>query len=92
MDDLSLLEILVKSEFGTYIMVATLVFAIREAIKVPKKYIPAISIVIGVLLAILEFKGFSFEILKSGIQNAVWAIGIVFGVKYAQDKRANKNT
>jgi hypothetical protein len=89
---MSLLEILVRSEFGTYVMVATFVYAIREAIKVPKKYIPALSVVIGVLLAMLEFKGFNFEILKSGIQNAVWAIGMVFGVKYAQDKRANKNT
>ncbi|MGG0308475.1 hypothetical protein ABEY43_06325 [Priestia megaterium] len=92
MDEMSLLEILVRSEFGTYVMVATLVFAIREATKVPKKYIPALSIVIGVLLAILEFKGFSFEVLKSGIQNAVWAIAMVFGVKYVQDKKSNKNT
>lgn len=92
MDDMSLLEILVRSEFGTYVMVATLVFAIREATKVPKKYIPALSIVIGVLLAILEFKGFSFEVLKSGIQNAVWAIAMVFGVKHFQDKKSNKNT
>ncbi len=62
---------------------ALIVYAIREATAIPNKFIPILSIVIGLVLATLELKGFDYETIKTGMQNALLAIGTVAGIKYA---------
>lgn len=88
--DMAIIESLMSANFASYIVVAMFVYAIRQATKIPNKYIPLLSILIGVSLAALELKGFDYEVLKQGVQNALWAMGTVAGLKYAQEKHEEK--
>ncbi|TPF17909.1 phage holin family protein [Priestia megaterium] len=87
MAEIDLIQGLMSANFASYVIVALFVYAIRQATSIPNKYIPLLSIAIGIALAILELKGFNYEVLKTGVQNALWAIGTVAGLKYAQESR-----
>lgn len=85
--DNAILEGLMSLEFGTYVALAFVLFAIRQATKFDNKYIPVVAIVLGIAFAVLENGSFNDEILLEGIKNALLAVGTVAGVKYLQERK-----
>lgn len=70
------------SEFLPYIALAVVLWAIRETQKVENKWIPVIALILGVLYAFWEAKGYSPEAFRKGVQYALLGIGSVAGIKY----------
>jgi hypothetical protein len=78
-------------EFTAYVALAVVLYAIRQATNLSNRYIPLVSIALGILFSVLEAKGFSFEVLIEGLKYALYGMGTVAGIKYALEKGEKKN-
>jgi hypothetical protein len=85
-------ELLFTLEFTPFVALAFVLYAIRRATKISKRYLPILAILLGVGFAIYEEKSFSSNVIIDGIQNAFYAVAIVFGAKYAQSEFTNRKS
>jgi hypothetical protein len=76
------MEQLLNAEFTVYIALAVVLFAIREATKISNRYIPIVGLLLGILFSWFEKGLINFEVLLTGIQYALYAIGTVASMKY----------
>ncbi|WP_200816452.1 hypothetical protein [Salirhabdus sp. Marseille-P4669] len=81
---------LMNMQFSAYVALAFLLYAIRRATKISKRYLPVIAVLLGVGLAALEEMAFNFEVMMTGIKYALYAVVIVFGGKFAQTEYTNR--
>ena len=81
-----MMEAILSIEFTAYVALAVLLYAIREATKIPNRYIPIVAVVLGVAFSIFENSAFSFDVLVSGLKYALYGIGSVAAIKYALEK------
>jgi hypothetical protein len=81
-----MMEAILSIEFTAYVALAVLLYAIREAAKIPNRYIPIVAVMLGVAFSILENSAFSFDVLVSGLKYALYGIGSVAAIKYALEK------
>ena len=81
-----MMEAILSIEFTAYVALAVLLYAIREATKIPNRYIPIVAVVLGVAFSIFENNAFSFDVLVNGLKYALYGIGSVATVKYALEK------
>jgi hypothetical protein len=78
------MEALLNMEFTAFVGLAFVLYAIRRATNISKKYLPVIAVVLGVAFASFEAQGFNFDIMMNGLKYALYAVGIVMGAKFAQ--------
>ncbi|MFP5109625.1 holin [Neobacillus sp. C211] len=72
--------------FTVYMGMAFVLYAIRETEIVPIRFLPLVSIVIGLLYSCLvEFQKFDEESVVAGIRLALLGIGSVATIKYFLD-------
>lgn len=81
---------LANLDFSVYVALAFLLYAIRRATKVPKKYLPIIGVVLGIGLAAFEKGTFSFEVVMIGIKYAIYAVVLLFSGKFVQTEYQNR--
>ncbi|KYD26173.1 hypothetical protein [Parageobacillus toebii] len=84
------MEALLSIEFTAYFALAVLLYAIRQATSLSNRYIPITAVVLGVAFSILESETFSFHVLVTGLQYALYGIGSVASIKYALEKSEDK--
>lgn len=76
--------------FTAYLGMAFVLYAIRETEILPLKFLPLVSIVIGLLYSCLvEFKKFDEESVVAGIRLALLGIGSVATIRYFLDGDRN---
>jgi hypothetical protein len=80
------MEAILSIQFTAYVALAVLLYAIREATKIPNRYIPIVAVVLGVAFSIFEKNAFSFNVLVNGLKYALYGVGSVATVKYALEK------
>jgi hypothetical protein len=78
------MEALLNMEFTAFVGLAFVLYAIRRATNISKKYLPVIAVFLGVAFASFEAQGFNFDILMTGLKYALYSVGIVMGAKFAQ--------
>ncbi|WP_063826230.1 hypothetical protein [Virgibacillus sp. MSP4-1] len=78
-------------EFTGVVALTFLLYAIRRASKISNRHIPLAGIILGIGFAAFEAKGFSFDIFMTGLQYALYAVGMVAGYKYSREKPSQKN-
>ncbi|ARA98627.1 hypothetical protein [Geobacillus thermodenitrificans] len=81
-----MMEAILSIEFTAYVALAVLLYAIREAAKIPNRYIPIVAVVLGVAFSAFESRAFSFDVLIEGLKYALYGIGSVAAIKYAIEK------
>ncbi|GGE56842.1 hypothetical protein GCM10011391_39680 [Pullulanibacillus camelliae] len=72
---------LLTIHFGVYVALAFVLYAIRKALKLPKRYLPILSIGLGLLFSWLEGWEITFETTLRGIEYALYGIGTIETVK-----------
>jgi hypothetical protein len=80
------MEAILSIEFTAYVALAVLLYAIREATNIPNRFIPIISVVLGIAFSTFENNAFSFDVLVKGLQYALYGVGSVAAIKYALEK------
>lgn len=85
------MEDILSIQFTAYVALAVLLYAIRQATNLSNRYIPIVSVILGVAFSILESGAFSFDVLVHGLQYALYGIGSVAGIKYALEKRLDES-
>ncbi|MGM7684579.1 hypothetical protein ACSVDA_20870 [Cytobacillus sp. Hm23] len=81
------MESLLTIEFTAYVALAVILYAIREATGLSNKFIPGVAVILGVAFAVFESGVFSFDVLITGLQYALFGVGSVATIKYAHRKR-----
>jgi beta-xylosidase len=83
------LDQFINVEFTSYVALAVLMFAVRQAVNISNRMIPLLSIVLGFLFAWAESKHIDFKTLLDGIQYALYATGSVAAFHYikSDDKK-----
>ena len=84
------MEAILSIEFTAYVALAVLLYAIRQAANIPNRYIPLVSVVLGVAFSAFESHAFSFDVLVNGLKYALYGVGSVATVKYALEKGGDK--
>jgi membrane-bound ClpP family serine protease len=82
------MEQILSTEFTAYVALAVVLYAIRQAARIPNRYLPMIAIVLGVLFSWFEAGAFTFAIMMTGIQYALLGLGTVASIKYALEKNS----
>ncbi|MBB6454388.1 hypothetical protein HNQ94_002870 [Salirhabdus euzebyi] len=78
------MEAFFNVEFTAFVALSFILYSIRRATQIDKRYIPVIGILFGIAFAAFESQGFNFDIMMTGIKYALYAVGVVAGVKYTQ--------
>mgnify|MGYP001255399568 CR=1 FL=1 len=74
---------LLSLDFGAYVALAFVLYALREATSISNRYIPLVAILLGVLYAWFEAGAFTADVLLTGIKYALYGVGTVATIKYA---------
>ena len=75
MDDLFTLT------FGIYIALAFVIYAIRRALKLPKRFLPILAIVLGIFFSCFQDEKINFDTTLRGIEYAIYGVGLVETMK-----------
>lgn len=75
------------TDFGPYVGLAVILYAIRQTNKLPNAYVPTVAIVLGILFAFWEARAFTPAAFLTGLQYALLGIGTVAGIKYYLEKQ-----
>ncbi|MGV3487730.1 MAG: hypothetical protein ACO1OC_03995 [Tuberibacillus sp.] len=73
---------LFSADFGAYLALAFVLYAIREATKISNRYIPLVAILLGILYAWFEAGTVTAEVILTGIKYALYGVGTVATLKY----------
>jgi DMSO reductase anchor subunit len=84
------MEAILSVEFTAYVALAVLLYAIRQATNLSNRYIPIVAVVLGVVFSVFENNAFSFDVLVTGLQYALYGVGSVATIKYALEKGVDK--
>lgn len=84
------MEQLLSMDFGAYLALAFVLYAIREATRISNRYIPLVAILLGILYAWFEAGTVTAEVILTGIKYALYGVGTVATLKYAL-QNAGKN-
>jgi hypothetical protein len=76
------MEQLFSIDFGAYLALAFVLYAIREATRISNRYIPLVAILLGILYAWFEAGAMTAEVLLTGIKYALYGVGTVATLKY----------
>ncbi|MED3649941.1 phage holin family protein [Heyndrickxia sporothermodurans] len=79
------------TEFGPYVGLAVILYALRATKKVSNHWIPTVAIVLGVLYSFWESHGVTPEAFTNGLQYALLGVGTVAGIKYYIENKDNGN-
>ena len=67
--------------FGIYIALAFVLYAIRRALRLKKRYLPILSIALGLIFSWYEKEDISFHSTLQGIEYALYSIGAIETIK-----------
>jgi DMSO reductase anchor subunit len=84
------MEAILSVEFTAYVALAVLLYAIRQATNLSNRYIPIVAVVLGVVFSVFENNAFSFDVLVTGLQYALYGVGSVATIKYVLEKGEDK--
>jgi DMSO reductase anchor subunit len=84
------MEAILSIQFTAYVALAVLLYAIRQATNLSNRYIPIVAVVLGVVFSVFENNAFSFDVLVTGLQYALYGVGSVATIKYALEKGEDK--
>ena len=76
------MEQLFSMDFGAYLALAFVLYAIREATRISNRYIPLVAILLGILYAWFEAGAMTAEVMLTGIRYALYGVGTVATLKY----------
>lgn len=79
-------------DFGAYLALAFVLYAIREATRISNRYIPLIAVLLGVLYAWFEAGTLTADVLLTGIKYALYGVGTVATIKYALENADKRKT
>jgi hypothetical protein len=72
----------ILTTFTPYVGLAVILYALRQTDRVSNRYIPVVSIVLGVLYAFWQDGKATPDGLLEGLQYALYGIGTVASIKY----------
>lgn len=81
---------LLSMDFGAYLALAFVLYAIRTATRISNRYIPLVAILLGILYAWFEAGTVTSEVILTGIKYALYGVGSVATIKYILEN-AGKN-
>jgi len=86
MDDLFSLQ------FGIYVAIAFVLYAIRRALKLPKRYLPLLAIVLGMIFSWIQEGHLNYHSILRGIQYALYGVGSIETIRttFAKNKEKEK--
>jgi DMSO reductase anchor subunit len=84
------MEAILSVEFTAYVALAVLLYAIRQATNLSNRFIPIVAVVLGVVFSVFENNAFSFDVLVTGLQYALYGVGSVATIKYVLEKGEDK--
>jgi len=68
---------LLTIHFGVYVALAFVLYAIRRALKISRRYLPILAIGLGLLFSWLEGWEIAYETTLRGIKYALYSIGTI---------------
>ena len=81
---------LLSLDFGAYLALAFVLYAVREATRISNRYIPLVAILLGILYSWFEAGTVTSDVILTGIRYALYGVGTVATLKYALEN-AGKN-
>jgi len=72
--------------FGVYVALAFVLYAIRRALKLPKRFLPLLAIVLGIVFSWIQAGHLNYPSLLRGIQYALYGVGMIETVRYTFTK------
>ncbi|MGV3487719.1 MAG: hypothetical protein ACO1OC_03935 [Tuberibacillus sp.] len=84
MDDISSIQ------FGIYIALAFVLYAIRRALRLPKRYLPLLAIVLGIIFSWIQAGNLDYNALLRGIQYALYGVGMIESIRTTFTKSKEK--
>ncbi|GGH83803.1 hypothetical protein JOD43_000826 [Pullulanibacillus pueri] len=72
---------LISIHFGVYVALAFVLYAIRKALKLPKRYLPILSIGLGLVFSWFEGLDITYVTTLRGIEYALYSIGAIETIK-----------
>ncbi|GGH83830.1 hypothetical protein JOD43_000817 [Pullulanibacillus pueri] len=82
---------LLSMNFGAYVALGFVLYAIHEATHIKNRYIPLVAIVLGIAYAWFQSGEFSPHVLLVGIKYALYGVGTVGTIKFTLEKAENVN-
>ena len=78
-------------QFGVYVALAFVLYAIRRAIKLPKRYLPLLAIVLGIVFSWIQGDSNGYHIILRGIEYALYGVGTIETIRYTFTKHGNED-
>ena len=77
---------LFSMDFGAYLALGFVLYAIRQATHIRNRYIPIVGIILGIGYAWYEAGSLSPDVLLTGIKYALYGVGTVATIKYSLEQ------
>ncbi|TCP19761.1 hypothetical protein EV207_15819 [Scopulibacillus darangshiensis] len=84
------MEALFSIDFGAYIALAFVLYAIRQATGIPNRFIPLVGLILGFLYAWYDAGTVTPQVILTGVKYALYGVGSVATVKYAIEDAGKK--
>jgi hypothetical protein len=79
-------------QFGIYVAIAFVLYAIRRALRLPKRYLPLLAICLGIVFSWIQGGVLNYNAILRGIQYALYGVGMIETIRTTFAVNKEKHT